>query len=73
MKFIERFFYVFSGFVFPEDEESEDKNGDLVKFCGTKKYLGSLNKTVDSYEKEKVRHYSIGSLVLISHSLSLIY
>jgi hypothetical protein len=66
----------FSGFVFPEDEESEDKNGDLVKFCGTKKYLASLNKTVDSYEKEKVRlllHSSIGSLVLISHSLSLIY
>jgi hypothetical protein len=54
LKFNARFFYVFSGFVFPEDEENEDRNGDLVKFSGTKKYLGLLNKTVDSYEKEKV-------------------
>jgi hypothetical protein len=41
--------------VFPEDEECEDRNGDLERFCGTKKYISSLNTKVDSYEKEKVR------------------
>ena len=42
------------GFIFPEDEEDEDVKDDLIKFCGTKSYLGSINFEQETADVEEV-------------------
>ena len=49
--------FLLGRYVFSEDEEDDNKNGDLLKFVGTKSYLASICQETKLANYEQVNSF----------------